>query len=49
MPTITTRDPEVDVDKGSFDCDIDETSTKPAPEECSESHNDEQMNAVPQP
>ena len=49
MPAIATRDPEIDVDKGSLDCDIDEMSAKPALEECSESHDDEQMNEVLQP
>ena len=48
MPTITTRDSEIDVDKGSSDSDIDKTLAKPASRECFENHDDEQMNKVPQ-
>ena len=36
----TTRDFEVDVDKGSSNSDIDETSAKPDAQECSENQDD---------
>ena len=48
MSAITNRDCEIDVDKSSSDSDIDETHDKPAAKECSESHDDEQMNEIPQ-
>ena len=46
MPVITTRDSEIDKDKGSSDSDNDETPAKPDAEECFEYHDDEQMNEV---
>ena len=48
MPAITTTDSEIDMDKSSSDSDVDETLTKPAAEECSESYDNEQINEVPQ-
>ena len=48
MPAITIRNSEIDVNKGSSDSDIDETPAKPAAKECSENHNNKQMNEVSQ-
>ena len=47
MSAITTRDFEIDVNEGSSDSDIDQSPAKPAAKECSENHDDEQMNEVP--
>ena len=47
MSAITTRDSEIDVDKGSSDSDIDKTLAMPASKECFENHDDEQINEVP--
>ena len=46
MTAITTKDLEIDMDKSSFDSNIDESSAKPAAKECSKNHDHEQMNEV---